>query len=172
VLRRSPKGTPIVVAGEPEGCSGKANTIVTGMDVATHDLVVWTDDDFYHPSDWLDQLRADYEQQGPTTEIPLFVGRDPLEPVYAQVSVFIATPAGDCGGALMFDPTEEALLAELRQTTSDDVTVNGYIEFQPHSGPAAPRWVARSVRRWNCTPASRGPPGDTAANAVVSPGRS
>jgi hypothetical protein len=46
VLRRSPKGTPIVVAGEPEGCSGKANTIVTGMEVATHDLVVWTDDDF------------------------------------------------------------------------------------------------------------------------------
>ncbi len=136
MLRRSPKGAPIVVAGESEGCSGKANTTVIGMEAATHDLVIWTDDDFHHPPDWLDQPRADYEQQGPTTEIPLFVGRDLLsyllEPLYAQVSLFIATPAGNWGGALIFDRTEdvdeEALLAELQQIISDDATVNEHIE--------------------------------------------
>ncbi len=132
-----PDGARVVVAGEPEACSGKANAIVTGMEAATNDLVVWTDDDFHHPPDWLDQLRADYERQGPTTEIPLFVGRDPLsyllEPLYAQVSLFIATPAGNWGGTLIFDRTEdvdeEALLAELRRTISDDATVNEHIDF-------------------------------------------
>jgi len=57
------------------------------MEVAEHDRVVWTDDDFAHPGDWLATLNADYERQGPTTEIPVFVGTDPLarlfEPAYA-----------------------------------------------------------------------------------------
>lgn len=127
----------IRVAGEPESCSGKANAIITGMEAATHDIKVWTDDDFHHPPDWLDQLKTDYEKQGPTTEIPLFVGRDPLsyllEVLYAQVSLFIATPAGNWGDALVFDRTEdideEALLADLRQIISDDATVNEHVRF-------------------------------------------
>ena len=132
-----PDGARIVAAGEPEGCSGKANAIVTGMRAATRELVVWTDDDFHHPPDWLDQLRADYNEQGPTTEIPLFVGQDPLsyllEPLYAQVSLFITTPAGNWGGSLIFDRTEDldesVLLEELQQTVSDDATINEHVEF-------------------------------------------
>ncbi|ERH10447.1 MAG: hypothetical protein J07HX64_02222 [halophilic archaeon J07HX64] len=37
--------------GEPEGCSGKTNAILTEIQVATHGLVVCVDDDLHHPSD-------------------------------------------------------------------------------------------------------------------------
>ena len=39
----------LVVAGEPEGCSGKANAVAAAMEAARNDRIAWTDDDFYHP---------------------------------------------------------------------------------------------------------------------------
>ena len=58
------------------------------MKAARHDRLVWTDDDFHHPPDWLATLSADYEKYGPVSEVPCFVGRDPLsvvlEPLYAS----------------------------------------------------------------------------------------
>lgn len=71
-----PDGVRIVFAGEPERCSGKANAIAAGMRAATHDRIVWTDDDFKHPTDWLAHLHDDYEANGPVTELPFFVGRE------------------------------------------------------------------------------------------------
>lgn len=75
-----PERTDLVFAGEPEGCSGKANAI------AAHGIV-WTDVDFHHPPKWLDTLHVDYERHGPVSEPTFFVGRDPLstllEPVCA-----------------------------------------------------------------------------------------
>ncbi|WP_336364833.1 hypothetical protein [Halalkalicoccus salilacus] len=38
----------LIAAGEPEYCSGKANTIATGMEATRH---VWTDHDVHPPSD-------------------------------------------------------------------------------------------------------------------------
>lgn len=32
------------------------------MEAARHDRLVWTDDDFHHPPDWLATLSADYEE--------------------------------------------------------------------------------------------------------------
>ena len=124
-----PDNVGLVVAGEPEGCSGKANAIAAGMEAAEHDRIVWTDDDFHHPPDWLETLRADYERQGPTTEVPVFVGRDPLakllEPTHAiggTLAVYFADIPW--AGALIFDrddlADEAAFLAELRRTISDD----------------------------------------------------
>jgi hypothetical protein len=147
----TPEGVRLLLAGEPENCSGKANAIAAGMAAADHDRIVWTDDDFAHPDDWLATLNADYERQGPTTEVPVFVGRDPLarlfEPAYAiggTAAVFAGGIAW--GGAVVFersdldrpesvsdaaataDGSEAALLADLRRTVSDDGTLTEYLD--------------------------------------------
>lgn len=134
-----PDGVRVVLAGEPEGCSGKANAIAAGMAAATHDRIVWTDDDFARPPDWLATLHADYDRQGPTTELPAFVGRDPLgvllEPAYVvggTIPVFLA--GIPWGGAVVFerdDLDEAAFLADLRRTVSDDGTLGDHLDVTP-----------------------------------------
>jgi glycosyltransferase involved in cell wall biosynthesis len=123
-----PENVRLVAAGEPEGCSGKANAVAAGMEAAAHDRIVWTDDDFHHPPDWLETLNADYERHGPVSEVPFFAGRDPLskllEPVYAFGGT-LGVYAGDMAwaGAVVFergDLDEAAFLAALRRTVSDD----------------------------------------------------
>jgi len=119
----------LVMAGEPAGCSGKANAIAAGMEAARHERLVWTDDDFHHPPGWPDELRSDYERDGPVTEVPVFEGHDPLsialEPLYALVGT-AGVAAGDVawGGAVCFDrsdlPDAAAFRADLRRTVSDD----------------------------------------------------
>jgi hypothetical protein len=125
---RLPENVRLISAGDPVGCSGKANAIGTGMEAADHDRLVWTDDDFHHPPDWLDQLHQDYAEHGPTTELPAFEGQDPLavllEPLYVLGGT-LGTYVGDhaWGGAVIFDRgdlDEEAFLSELYQTISDD----------------------------------------------------
>lgn len=123
-----PAGVRLISAGEPEECSGKANAIATGMDAAIHDRLVWTDDDFHHPPDWLETLNTDYDHHGPVSEVPYFVGQDALsvliEPMLASSGSFgIYLLNQIWGGAVAFerdDIDEEAFLTELRQTVSDD----------------------------------------------------
>ncbi|SIR74414.1 glycosyltransferase [Natronorubrum thiooxidans] len=128
----------LVIADDPEGCSGKANAIAAGMEAAEHDRLVWTDDDFHHPPDWLARLRADYDRHGPTSELPVFVGQDPLaaalEPLYAlsgTVAVFLADIPW--AGSLVFERAdlddEAAFLEALRQTISDDGLLMEHVDF-------------------------------------------
>ncbi|WP_123535233.1 glycosyltransferase [Halosimplex salinum] len=124
-----PANVELVAAGEPDGCSGKANAVAAGMEAAAHERVVWTDDDFHHPPDWLDRLHADYEARGPVSEVPVFVGQDPLavllEPVYV-VGGTLSTYANDYawGGAVAFERSdlddEAALVDRLHRSVSDD----------------------------------------------------
>ena len=134
-----PAGVGLLVAGEPEGCSGKANAIATAMEAADHDRLVWTDDDFHHPPEWLAELQADYERQGPTTELPFFEGQDPLSTLLEPMYVMGAT-AGltlidkPWGGAVIFernDLDEAAFLTDLRQTISDDGLLGAYLDVTP-----------------------------------------
>lgn len=135
----TPDGVRIVLAGEPTGCSGKANAIAAGMRAAETDRIVWTDDDFHHPPGWLAALHADYERQGPTTELPVFLGRDPLgmllEPAYLFAGTLgLATGGVAWGGAVVFerdDVDEAALLADLRRTVSDDGTLSEHLDVTP-----------------------------------------
>ncbi|PSP77201.1 glycosyl transferase [Halobacteriales archaeon QS_1_68_20] len=141
VARRDavPDGVRIVVAGDPEGCSGKANAIAAGMEAAAHDRIVWTDDDFHHPPDWLATLHAEYERHGPATELPFFVGRDPLstllEPMYVlsgTLGVYLADQAW--GGSVVFERSDldvAAFLADLRRTVSDDGLLGEYLDVTP-----------------------------------------
>ena len=130
------EGVRIIAAGEPEGCSGKANAIAAGMEAARHDRLVWTDGDFHHPPDWLATLNADYERHGPVSEVPYFVGRDPLsvllEPLYASAgSLGLYLGNQIWGGAVIFDRDdidEAAFLDELRRTVSDDGLLMEYLQ--------------------------------------------
>jgi len=134
----SPRGVRIVLAGEPERCSGKANAIAAGMEAAANDRIVWTDDDFHHPPDWLTTLNADYAERGPTTEVPVFVGRDPLarllEPAYAVGGTAAVAADGIAwGGAVVFERSdlrdgEAAFLTDLRRTVSDDGTLSEHLD--------------------------------------------
>lgn len=133
--------TRLVVAGEPIGCSGKANAIAAGMEAAQHERVVWTDDDFQHPDDWLESLHRDYDEDGPVSELPFFIGRDPLsillEPVYALGGTLgVYTSAKAWAGAVMFeredlDIDEADFLDELRRTVSDDGLLSEYLDVTP-----------------------------------------
>ncbi|MDS0282630.1 glycosyltransferase [Haloarcula onubensis] len=135
-----PENVRLVVAGEPDGCSGKANAVAAGMEAASNDRLVWTDDDFHHPADWLDRLNGDYDRHGPTTELPFFVGRDPLavllEPLYA-VAGTVGTYAGDIawGGAVVFErddlPDWDAFLCDLGRTVSDDGLLTDRVDITP-----------------------------------------
>jgi glycosyltransferase involved in cell wall biosynthesis len=126
----------VVVAGEPAGCSGKANAIAAGMEAAANDRIVWTDDDFHHPPDWLAGLHEAYDRSGPVSELYFFLGTDRLsillEPVYALGGT-LGTYAGDraWGGAVMFERGDldcEAFLRDLRRTVSDDGLLSEYLE--------------------------------------------
>lgn len=135
-----PESARLVVAGEPSGCSGKANAVAAGMEAARGDRLVWTDGDFRHPPDWLAGLHADYERHGPTTEVPFFVGRDPLavllEPVRAlggTAGVYVGDVAW--AGAVVFErddlPDEAAFLRDLRRTVSDDGLLTDRVDVTP-----------------------------------------
>jgi hypothetical protein len=154
-----PGRVAVVAAGEPEGCSGKANAIAAGMEAASYDRVVWTDDDFHHPPDWLDTLRADYERHGPVTELPFFAGRDPLatllEPLYAVGGTLAVYAGGKVwAGAVVFERDDldvrkttdsssaphqnaersedaDAFVTDLRRTVSDDGLLTEYLEVTP-----------------------------------------
>lgn len=79
--RGVPAGVRLVAAGEPEGCLGKVNALAAGMDAARHDRLVWTDNDFHYPPDWFATLNNDYDRHAPVSEVPFFVGDDPLVPL-------------------------------------------------------------------------------------------
>jgi hypothetical protein len=132
----STENVRFVGAGKPTGCSGRANAIAAGMEAARHDRLVWTDDDFRHPPDWLTRLHAAHADHRPTAELPVFAGRDPLavllEPVYTLGGI-LGTYLGDhaWGGAVVFerdDLNEAAFLSELRRTVGDDGLLGDHLD--------------------------------------------
>lgn len=132
--REPPEGVEILIAGEPEGCSGKANALAHGMANARHDRFVWTDDDFERDADWLDRLVAAGERHGPATAVPFFTGSGwwrLFEPWYAALFtlVFYLQLGGVAdtawGGGVVFTRSEltvsvSEFTAELRGVLSDD----------------------------------------------------
>lgn len=130
-----PDSVRVVVAGEPMGCSGKANAIAAGLEAAENDLIVLTDDDFHHPEGWLSQMKLDYEQYGPTSECPFFTGQDWLsvvmEPLYTLASPLgIHILGAPWGGAVIFSKDDieyGEYNTRLRQTISDDALLSEYL---------------------------------------------
>lgn len=137
--RETPPNVEVLTAGEPTGCSGKANALAHGMERATHDRFVWTDDDFTRPSDWLDRLVAAEERHGPATVIPDFVGSgwwwlvEPTSTVMSTFSMYLATGpwAGNAwGGGVIFsrdDVDVDELVTDLRNCLSDDGVLSDHL---------------------------------------------
>ena len=180
-----PDGVRVVLAGEPEGCSGKANAIAVGMEAAERDRIVWTDDDFRHPPGWLAELNADYDRRGPTTEVPVFVGADPLgrffEPAYV-IGGTLPVSRGEIawGGAVVFERDdlgdgEAAFLRDLRRTVSDDGTLAEHLDVSAAdrtravaAGGSPRKSLERFVRFFQIT--RRHAPLVTAVNVCLSVG--
>lgn len=136
--RATPDGVSVVVAGDPEGCSGKANAVAAGMEAAECERIVWTDDDFDHPEDWLQSLKRAGERHGPVSEVPVFVGNGPwwlpFEPMYVVFGTSVVTSAKKYwAGGCTFTRSElhdgvDALVADLRRTVSDDGTLGEHLD--------------------------------------------
>lgn len=138
--RNAPDNVRILVAGEPEACSGKANALARGMETARNERFVWTDDDFDHGPDWLHDLVTRGEEAGPATVIPLFIGGGwwrLYEPWVTLTSTFsFYTGFGPWGGnawggGVTFtsdDVDVERLVTELRQSLSDDGVLSKHLD--------------------------------------------
>lgn len=120
-------GVRILVAGEPEGCSGKANALAYGMERATCDRFLWTDDDFDHGEDWLQRVKRLADEHGVVTGVPAFVGdgwwrlAEPLVAMSGSLGLYLGGQVwGGCVTFTRDDVDVERLVADLRRTVSDD----------------------------------------------------
>lgn len=135
VVDAAPSAATVIVAGEPVGCSGKANALAAGMEAATDEIVVWTDDDVDRDEEWLTRLVTRATEHGAATEVPLYLG-DGLWQLFEPAVLMLGStgPASGnhvWGGGVAFDRTEideASLLAELRQTVGDDSLLSEYVD--------------------------------------------
>ncbi len=137
--RETPPNVSVLVAGEPAGCSGKANALAYGMERAEHDRFVWTDDDFTRSSDWLDRLIDAGTRHGPASVIPNFVGGgwwrlvEPTSTVISTLSMYLGRGpwAGNAwGGGVTFTRDEldvDELVTDLRECLSDDGVLSDHL---------------------------------------------
>lgn len=138
----SPKNVEILIAGEPEGCSAKANAIACGMGHAKHDRFIWSDDDYERGEDWIDRLVSYGEEYGPAAVQPIFPGGGwwrLVEPVGVlllglQHGLLWGDGSGGYpwGGGVTFtrndlDIPVDQLVAELRQCISDDNVLHDHV---------------------------------------------
>lgn len=122
-----PDGVDILVAGEPSGCSGKANALAYGMERATCDRFLWTDDDFDHGDDWLARVKRAAEDDGVVTGVPVFVGEgwwrlvEPMAVATGSLGLYLGGQVwGGCVTFTRDDVDVERLVTDLRRTVSDD----------------------------------------------------
>ncbi|MFB6131243.1 MAG: glycosyltransferase family 2 protein [Salinigranum sp.] len=155
----------VVVAGEPTGCSGKANALAVGLEAAARDRIVCTDGDFVHGPEWLRTVSSLLDRHAAVSTVPVFESDVPpwplIEPVMAIGSLALLQRDGVWGGLMAFDRRDvdlDRLRADLRRTVSDDgllwerlddvTTVRSLRRRVPVDGrlrPALDRW-ARFVR--------------------------
>ena len=139
--RDPPENVEILTAGEPEGCSGKANAMAHGMERAANDRFVWTDADYERGDEWLDRLAARGREHGPTSVLPYFIGSGwwlLFEPILVlllglQHGLFRSSDdAFAWGGGVTFTREElaegvPALVRDLRRCLSDDIVLDDHL---------------------------------------------
>lgn len=188
--REPPEGVEILVAGEPERCSGKANAIAAGMERARNDRFVWTDADFERDDEWLRRLVTAGERHGPATAVPFWHGDRAWALLESWVLMFStlliyygigSTGNIGWGGGLTFtreelNVTVDELVTELRQVLSDDGLLSQHVDdFHPVTSMVTPVEVpgdiestyARVVRFNRLTHVHEGMTGDLLVSMVA-----
>lgn len=134
----TPSDIKVLVAGEPEGCSGKCNALAEALEQAAREHVVCTDADFQHPEGWLDEVKNSLEENEFVTTMNFFKSRKLtgkiLEPGYLM-GVFTGTylGAGAWGGLMAFNKDRAPLddiTDQLRRTLSDDLLIGQFFQDQ------------------------------------------
>ncbi|SFC61536.1 Glycosyltransferase involved in cell wall bisynthesis [Halobiforma haloterrestris] len=160
-----PEESRLLVAGEPEGCSGKANAVALALEHASQDRIVLTDDDVERDEEWLATIKRLGEEHGTVTAIPVFYSEDYpfklLEPLCIVVASFVVdwTNWVTWGGGVTFDRREidlEGYIADLRRTVSDDALLAEYTDdvvasrelVDPVRVPGGPRVTYERVTRF------------------------
>ena len=144
---------------------GKAHALATGMEEATSDIIIWSDDDVDRDDDgkWLERLVEHARRDGAATEVPVFIGDGfwPLfEPVFMlTVTYDVLSGSHVWGGGVAFDRTtidEEQFLRELRRTVGDDILLSEYLadpwidrdHIRQVKVPGDPQSIYHRVVRW------------------------
>ena len=131
----------LLIAGEPSGCSGKANAIATGIEEASpdQDRFIWTDADFVHGDDWLDRMKTLGERaDSAVSGVPVFTSTGwawrLYEPAAAMFgSLAILAQDGAWGGSVTFTRDHldlNAFVRDLRRTVSDDGLLWRYLDTE------------------------------------------
>ncbi|TYL36493.1 glycosyl transferase [Natronococcus pandeyae] len=145
-----PDEAELLVAGEPDGCSGKANAVALGLEHASQDRIVLTDDDVDRDDEWLATIKRLGEEHGTVTAIPVFRSEGYpfklFEPLCLVVGSFVVDRTNWLlwGGGVTFDRREidlEAYVEDLRRTVSDDALLAEYVDEI-----VAPRELVSEVR--------------------------
>ncbi len=135
VADEAPNQATVVIAGEPTGCSGKAHALATGMEHATDDIIVWTDDDVHREAGWIETLTSKVQTHDAATEVPVYTGSGLWQ--LFEPALIIAGTSGTAsgryvwGGGVAFDRTkldETAFLRDLRRTVGDDSLLSEYVD--------------------------------------------
>jgi hypothetical protein len=105
------------------------------MKASENNRVVWTDDDYKHPDNWLEKMNQDCNHYGAVSELPFFTGKNFLtvvsEPIYAFTMLMAYLNNQVWGGSVIFDRDgfdEEKFLKELQKTVGDDVLLSEHLE--------------------------------------------
>ena len=132
-----PEAAELLVAGEPKGCSGKANAVAYALERATQDRIVLTDDDVDRDDDWLETLKRHGESHGVVTAIPIFTSEEHPFRVFEPLCIVMAslvlerTTWVPWGGGVTFDRREidiDNYVDDLRRTVSDDALLAEYAD--------------------------------------------
>ena len=141
-VRRSAAATAatnvsVVAAGDPSQCSGKANAVAAGIEHASSERIVCTDDDFERSAEWLRCVESHLEHDEAVTTYPKFLS-DGLnvwtcfEPaLHAAIVVQAARGTYSWGGLFAFDRSTtdtEALVSDLRRTVSDSAAFERHFD--------------------------------------------
>lgn len=135
-LHRDDNRVELVVAGEPEGCSGKANALAAGLEAASDDRIVCTDNDLNRSDDWLATMKRLGAEHGAASAVPAFVSDQfpfvLIEPVFTIFgSAGLAAGNMPWGGGVTFDRRvmdEAGFVRDLRRTVSDDELLVRYLD--------------------------------------------
>ncbi len=132
-----PEAAELLVAGDPEGCSGKANAVALALEHASQDRIVLTDDDVDRDDDWLATIKRLGEEHGTVTAIPVFVSEEYPFKLFEPLCIVVASLVVDrtswvtWGGGVTFDRRDidiEGYIADLRRTISDDALLAEYVD--------------------------------------------